>query len=67
MNLHVFKYRFLDNRKELEQMLTSSMIPVLYSFDLDHQINIKCDRYRFQIFDRYIFLNLNFDRWKFQI
>ena len=42
------------------------MIPGLHPFDLDHQINIKCDRYRFKFFDRYRFLNLNFDRWKFK-
>ena len=43
------------------------MIHELYSFDLEHRFNIKSDRYRFQFFDRYRFLNLNFDRWKFQV
>ena len=43
------------------------MIPGLYVFDLEHKIIEKDNRYRFKFFDRYTFLNLNFDRWKFKI
>ena len=51
---------------ELEQLETSSMIPGLHAFDLEHEIISKYNRYRFKFFDRYTFLNLNFDRWKFK-
>ena len=42
------------------------MIPDLHAFDLEHGIISKHNRYRFKFFDRYTFLNLNFDRWKFK-
>ena len=38
------------------------MIPELYALDLDHQINVKIKIKEFLFFDRYRFLNLNFDR-----
>ena len=38
------------------------MIPGLHVFDLEHEIISKYNRYRFEFFDRYTFLNLNFDR-----
>ena len=39
MNLHIKKFKFLDNQIDLEQVRPRSVIPVLCSFDLDHQIN----------------------------
>ena len=58
----MIKQRFLDDEKELEQLETSSMIPGLHAFDLEHEIISKYNRYRFEFFDRYTFLNLKFDR-----
>ena len=43
------------------------MIPDLNVFDLEHKSIEKYNRYRFKFFDRYTFLNLNFDRWEFKI
>ena len=42
------------------------MTPGLHAFDQEHGIISKYNRYRFKFFDRYTFLNLNFDRWKFK-
>ena len=42
------------------------MIPGLHAFDLEHEVISIYNRYRFEFFYRYTFLNLNFDRWKFK-